>query len=236
MHTIRTLEGPPEDLFYPPFRKIEFDDEAAIVTVSTHLRYAWTAIPGSADKDGVGVFMKANSERTEEERDNLPENPDKDDIRTPWRKAIYEQWNHVFWDVAGFLSEVGPGIGHLHPPSQDAYAVYHPSAGDANAAVVKKSWDTNVLVIPAYLEPSVSVRVFTTKAGEDGLVEKTLGTFDGSNTAEIWFVKSGHEVNVAVNSGGAKDWKGVAAVLVYGKLCNEDHWRPEDADGEDGAT
>ncbi len=48
--------------------------------------------------------------------------------------------------------------------------------------------------------------------------EETLGTFGGHNLAEIWFLMAGLEVNVYVEGEYEKGRKGVAAVLVYGKL------------------
>lgn len=79
MHTVRTVDGSDVDLFYPLFRKAQFDDEGAIVTVSSLLKYTWTAIPeGSADENGVCDYIKATSDRTEEERNILPQNPNKE--------------------------------------------------------------------------------------------------------------------------------------------------------------
>lgn len=83
-------------------------------------------------------------------------------------------------------------------------------------------------MIPAYLKPGVSVRFYTIQVEEDGVVEKTLGTFNGLNAAKIWYFKSGAEVHIAVECDDAKIQKGVVTVLVYGKLCKEDHEEVKD--------
>ncbi len=230
MHSVRHLDGATiEEMLYPKFRIVNFDDEPAIRTVATSLRDAWPILPGEpaeegADASALGAFLRAH--RTVSERQQAPRNPDKDTVRTPWRDEIYHMWNHVFWDVGRFLAEVGPGIGEFHPPAHEVFVVDYPSSagGDGKGMAVRKVWDTNVLLLPAYLEPGIRVR-FSSGGVErqDGMVEKVLGTFDGENTAEIWFVMAGLEVNIYVEGEYEGGRKGVAAVLVYGKLCTQDH-------------
>ena len=215
MYTGRILDGSPEELIYPSFRLVNFSDEGAIVLVSTHLRHAWTAAPGADVGPGaVGAFIAASHNRSEAERGAVSQNPNKEDIHTPWRDEIYHQWNHVFYDVANFLSSVGPGIGHLHPPAHEAFALTYPVA-DGEGEAKGKVWDYNVLVIPAHLEPGVSVRMSTVK--EDG-EEKTLGTFSASTTADIWYIKNGTSVRFFVEGEYENVRGGVAAVLVSGRL------------------
>ena len=238
MFTIRTLDGPPEDLFNPPFRKVDFAHYWQGVVVSTGLRCAWTVPPNdyTPDQAGFATFMKADNKRSDEERKNLPQNPDKDDVHTPWREALCNQWNHVFYDVSNFLVEGCAGVGHFHPPSHDVFAIDYPRTDDekgsaAAAAAVKKTWDTRVLLIPAYLDPGVSIRMLMViKVGEDGGAEwkeeeKTLGTFDGSNTTEIWYLRRDVEVafHVEGDFGASERRKGVAAVLAVGVLCSDGH-------------
>jgi hypothetical protein len=215
MYTGRTLDGSPEDLISPSFRLVNFSDEGAIVLVSTHLRHAWTAAPGADVGAGaVGAFIAASHNRSAEERRAVPQNPNKEDIHTPWRDEIYHQWNHVFYDVANFLASVGPGIGHLHPPAHNAFALKYPVA-DGEGEVRRMVWDHNVLVIPAHLEQGVSVRMSMIK--EDG-EEKTLGTFNESNPADIWYIKNGTRVRFFVEGEYENVRGGVAAVLVCGRL------------------
>lgn len=88
MHTTRSITGPWDR--DPPFRTIIFDDEPAIVIVSTQLRYAWTALPtadpvpnpGAEGQSVLGNFIAANHHRNEEQRKSVPQNPDKDDINS----------------------------------------------------------------------------------------------------------------------------------------------------------
>ncbi len=162
----------------------------------------------------VGAFIAASHNRSEEERRAVSQNPSKEDIHTPWRREIYHQWNHVFYDVANFLASVGPGTGHLHPPAHSAFALTYPVA-DGEGETKEMVWDNNVLVIPAHLEPGVSVRMSTIK--EDG-EEKTLGTFNASSTADIWFIKKETSVRFFVEGEYENVRGGVAAVLVCGRL------------------
>lgn len=211
MHTGRTLDGSIENMLNPAFRAIGFDDEWAIVVVSTHLRYAWTVSAGEeTSADAVGHFIKANHERTEEERKEVVQNPDKDDIYTPWRGPVFTFWNHVFCDVIRWLPGVKCSVGHFHQLSQVLFAMNYLLSGSESAAVMKKRWDTNVLVIPAYLGPGVSIRFARSeKEVETG---NTLGKFDGSNTAKIWYLKRNVEVKIYVEGACEKDQRGVAAV------------------------
>ena len=140
-----------------------------------------------------------------------------------WRDSIYHMWNHVFYDVMNFLPEVNCSVGHFHPPSHDAFAVDYPTAHGRNVAVAKKKWDTNTLLIPAHRAPGVSVRATVNESNEDETLEKELGTFDGLNPTEIWYVRKGVDVNIYVEGDFEKDRQGVAAVTVYGILCSDIH-------------
>ena len=119
MHTIRTLT----DMLNPSFRAVQFGDEGAMITVTTRVRQAWTAIPPEKEppynQNDVGAFIPEIQTKPEDE---IKKNPDMT-IHTPWRETIYEMWNHVFYDVMRFLPEVGMGVGHFHPPSHDVMEV-----------------------------------------------------------------------------------------------------------------
>ena len=169
MYTGRMLEGNTlAEMLNPAFRTVNFDDESAVVLVSLHLRLAWTALPGEDTSYGaVGSFIKASHDRTEDERRQLQRNPDKN-VHTPWRDSVYGFWNHVFGDVMRFLSNVGPGIGHYHSPSHDTFALAYPEPQRENgAAILAKKWDNNVLIIPAYLESGVSIRMSMASIGDN---------------------------------------------------------------------
>ena len=224
MYTGRTLEGNTlEDMLNPAFRTVNFDDEHAMVLVSLHLRLAWTAIPsGDTTYDAIGSFIKASHDRTEDERSQLQRNPDKN-VHTPWRDAIYHFWNHVFNDVMGFLSNVGPGIGHYHSPSHNTFALAYPGPQrEDGATILAKKWENNVLMIPAYLESGVSIRMSMASIGDNQMSEKTLGNFDSSKSNDIWFLKGGNEVVFHVEGDYERDREGIAAVLVYANLCTKE--------------
>lgn len=176
--------------------------------------------------------MKANHERAAEENAAVPQNPDHNTVHTAWRDEIYENWNHLFLDVSRFLQGAGVGIGHLHPPSQEVFALEYPQASSDEREVgpeVKK-WDTDVLIIPTYLAPGVQVKMtmLSADSADEGASSagKTLGTFNGENTAEIWYVRPGVEVSFHLEGSWEEHKEGVAAVLVCGLLCQDEHWDP----------
>ena len=224
MFSVRNLDGSVEDMFNPKFRKVDFGSTPVVVLVSTHLRYAWSAIPSDdTSENGIGQFIKANYERSEEERKNVPQNPDRDNIHTPWRDSVYHNWNHVFYDVMKFLPDVNCSVGHFHPPSHDVFAVAYPRADGASVAVARKKWDTNMLMTPAHMEPGVSFRATVNERNEDGVAEKELGTFDGSNATEIWYIRKGVNINIYVEGNFDKGRRGIAAAMVVGILCSDIH-------------
>ena len=224
MYTCRTLDGSIKDILDPSFRTVNFDDSPHVVVVSKHLRYAWPALASEeTSSDDVGQFIKTNHERSEEDRERVPLNPDLESPHTPWRDSIYHLWNHVFYDVTNFLAEVNYTVGHFHPPSHDAFALKYPRSQDEAPDVVCKSWDANVLLIPAYRASGVSIRATAQQSTDDPTSEKVLGTFNDSNPTEIWYVGSGLEVKFSVEAEFEKDRQGLAAVMVCGILCTDTH-------------
>lgn len=224
MYTIRTLDGFIGDILDPSFRTVTFDDEPHVVLVSKHLRYAWPALPSEeTTPHGIKLFIKANHERSEEDRERVTLDPDLESLHTPWRDSIYDVWNHVFYDVMNFLLEVNYTVGHFHPPSHDAFALKYPKPQDGTLDVVCKSWDTNVLLIPAYRASKVSIRATVEQSIDERTSEKELGTFNDSNPAEIWYVRRGVKVKFYVEAELEKDCQGLAAVMVCGILCTENH-------------
>ncbi|KAL8927913.1 MAG: hypothetical protein Q9172_001139 [Xanthocarpia lactea] len=159
-----TLDGTDShaDPSNPLFRKINFEHEAAVRLVSTELRRAWTALPPPGDRDSkseisaVQDFIRANRDKTPEELAAMAiasSNPDTQSIHTSWRDAVYDQWNNVLYDVGKFLPEICPGDLCHRPPDCELFALeFH---GDD----VVRVWDQDVLLIPAFLKPGVSIRV-----------------------------------------------------------------------------
>ena len=249
MYTFRTLNGPPSEFLDPAFRPVDFRDDPAVVIVSTHLRHAWTALPPieNPDEESVFSFIKANHALPPEQRTTLvPQNEDKDTVKTPWRERVHDRWNSVFVDVSSFLQGVGPGIGHFRTrdevwgidfPKSHSNESLHNGEEEKAAIKSKKVWDTNVLLIPAHLEPDVSLRATITRRNEEGNEEEApLGTFDASNLTECWYLKRGIQVNFYVEGDAQRNGQGTAAVLAVGLMCLEDHGRApqpeEDGDGE----
>ena len=264
MHTIRHLTGAPGDLLCPAFRNVNFSDEAAVVLVSRHLRLAWLALPPPDAADtgsaGIGAWMAASSRRSEEERKAVPRNTDvwelpdaevEAAVRSPWREAGYEMWNHVFQDVSNFLRSVGPGMGHLHPPAQEVFALHYPSpTGPAEEEARGNGlegggremvWQTDVLVIWTWLDDGVEVRMTTGDVTDEERKEmgdsKTLGSFvEGATETEIWYVKRGTRVRFCIEGKYEGKRKGLAAVMVTGRLDLECPGKKEETGMEDVST
>ena len=251
MFTSRTLSGPPSEYLSPLFLIVNFSDSFFDVTVSTHLRHAWTALPTSESPTDETVisFAKANHALTPDQRRELiPQNEDKDTINTSWRVVVLEHWIPVFAHVSVLLKQdVGPGIGHLR--AYDVFAIEYPSLFSDKRLEVKevedmmvgkmttKVWDTNVLLIPAHLEPGVSLRTTILQINEDGnLEEGELGTFSEASPTECWYVRRGVVVHIYVEGDHKRDCEGIAVVLAICKLCLEDHGKHEGEreDGEKG--
>ena len=83
--------------------------------------------------------------------------------------------------------------------------------------MLRKRWDQNILIIPAYLGKGVVLRVSVLHDSQEEPPKKELGSFDGKNTAEICYLKADVEINVHVE-GAYK-----AAVMGLGLLCTDSH-------------
>ncbi|KAM6492978.1 hypothetical protein JOM56_011112 [Amanita muscaria] len=216
------------DVVCPIFRSADFSEDAPQILVATQLRHAWRYDPtSSGSSSSVGTFMRENHGRTPEQRAALPVYPDKEAVHTPWRDEVYETWNHVFYDVMRFLREVNDAFGHFHPPKHDVFALsFPPSDGQEteNTRVLTKTWDTDILLIPAHLEPGVVVRLETlSQREEDGEkkdVEKIRGRFSKDNAGEIWYLRKGVEARFFIEGEWDKSSKGLAAVMVHAILCD----------------
>jgi hypothetical protein len=264
MHTFRHLSGAPEDLLFPTFRNVNFSDEDAMILVSHYLRLAWLALPPTDPTDinsaGVGAWIAASTRRSEQEWGAVPQNPDvrelqdadvEVDIRSPWREAGYEMWNHVFQDVSNFIQSVGAGMGHLHPPAHKIFALHYPSftslvrgevggneMGGEGTEMVR---ETDMLVIWAWLGDGVEVRMTTGDVTDEEMKEmgnqKTLGSFvEGATETEIWYVRRGTRVRFYVEGKYEGTRKGLAAVMVTGRLDLECPGKKKEAGTEDIST
>ncbi|TQB73570.1 hypothetical protein MPDQ_005674 [Monascus purpureus] len=247
MHTILNNEWDQTDITQLTLRKIKFEQDAPQRTVAWLLGQAWKHLPPTPDSADVeNDFMrKYSSDMTMEEweeRMDIPVNPDTETIHTPWRDKIYYLWNHLFYDVSNFLNRMYDNAGHLHPPASDVFGLPFPRMHSTdeerdNIRVLTKTFDTEVLLIPTYLAPGVAVRVETFSPGEEGgvvrNVQKMRGRFETLRQMEVWYIQKGVEGRFYVEGDWEKDSKGLAAVMVYGKLCDETHGGGGDYDGDD---
>ena len=249
MYTVRTLDGTLQDTLDPAFRKINFNDEGAIVTVSTHLRALWKVLPQQPDGDKKPNPMTiARTHELKEDRsgyEGVESNPDLESLDTPWREELARNWNHVFYDVGRWLPAVSCSVGHFHPPNHEVFAIGFPNNSGNEAEdegsrslVFKKKWDRNILIIPAYLGKGVLLRVTILHDSQEEPPEKELGTLDSRNTAEIWYLRAGVEINVHVEGAYDPTEGGVAAVMVVGLLCTDSHGKANtcEAHGDESAS
>ncbi|KAF4303865.1 hypothetical protein GTA08_BOTSDO07875 [Botryosphaeria dothidea] len=217
------------------FRAINYADDPAVVTVSTGLRQAWitlpSLIPAATDnptsRDGsagrrpqLGAIIRAAQSASS----TPSRHPEKEDVHTRLRAAVHYYWNHVFWDVAQFLEgETGGSTGHLHPPAEDVFAVRYPVGGQGDGGMVvveEKVFETNVLVVPTFVEEGTRVRIDVGKGKGDGC-ELDATEVDGMyNEAEVYWIRKGERVRISLGGAVGEDRSGVAAVFVYGQLCD----------------
>ncbi|KAL8727274.1 MAG: hypothetical protein Q9166_006155 [cf. Caloplaca sp. 2 TL-2023] len=99
--------------------------------------------------------MKGNRDRTSADLAAIPSNPDVDIVHMAWRDAVYDQWNNVFYDVGKFLPQACTRDLCHWPPASEVLPLGFPDDSEG----VMKVWDEGVLLIPAFLKPSVLIRV-----------------------------------------------------------------------------
>ncbi|KAJ5101725.1 hypothetical protein NUU61_003947 [Penicillium alfredii] len=221
-------------------RKVNFAGDGPQVTTTTLLRLAWTHLPPSPESSDIETVMRGNGQQTPEEKfGDAPKNPDTAALHTPWRDKAYYLWNHLFWDVSRFMNSMY-GVGHLHPPNQDVFGLEFPRPHgnelNENVRVFTKIWECNVLVLPAFLAPSVVVRVETYSPGEEGGVVRDVvklrGKFGPENPAEIWYMRKGLETRFYIEGDWERPSTGLAAAMVYGKLCDDTHGNEQESEEE----
>ena len=194
MHHFRVASGDTlAEQMNPSFRKINFSDESAMVTVSYLLRMAWTASPPEQiTSQSLGSWIAAQSKRTSEERAAYPRNKDLN-LETAWRDLVYEMFQHVFYDVHRFMQEVCMLWGDYKPPSHEAFALPFPAASSSSSAAsgeVEKVWDVAVYLIPAYMAKGAAVKAYRLqdRYGSYGNEGKELDNFnfEGEEQYDVW--------------------------------------------------
>jgi hypothetical protein len=237
-----------ENFFDPIFRPIYYtdDDLQPMHVVSDALRLAWAVdvtsalslsfpegsrpalLPPPIDDctspdylnwaGGLVIpFIRAAIPLSQEEKAALPRSPDQYTTDTDWRKAVACIWCNVFADVSGFI-ETFYDHGHYHKAVQSLLPLDFPKEGESTK--IERTWETNMLALPAYLAPEVRLRVTRTRPSGDEEIE--IGVFDKSNPYELWYLRRDTKYNFYVEGAEAKEGER-ALVLVLGHLCRESH-------------
>ncbi|KAF7336124.1 hypothetical protein MVEN_02159500 [Mycena venus] len=215
-----------KDIIKPKFRTINFEDGSPQVTVVTMARNAWTAkVPEDSEaSDMKTVFsnwLRAHGDAKTDwgAPECIEQNPDKEDVESPWRQEILRIYNHLFYDLGGFLADVNCAMGTFHPPNHTFFTVNHDSTVASPAG---KTFDTNILIIPAFLDKGVTVTVKRILTSEEE-AEAELGSFSpaprkSEQASTAWFIGEGVNLSFAVSVEGGEKREGVAAVFAVGIL------------------
>ena len=191
-----------------------------MIAIAKHLRRAWLVLPeDAATYDGVSRFLQRDNWRSEDERRKVQRNPNKEDVDSAWRKAIYFYWNHIFFDVMNFLAHAQSDVGHFHAPNAKKLVLEYPKS----KTTYRKKWSTNMIATPAFLDNDVSVRFETAPSSRANEPWGLLGVFDSANSNEIWYIRKDLEVDIHIEVDAKNKSHGVAAVLVYAALCTDEH-------------
>ena len=231
-------DGPIGKFDDPSLMTLSFAVEPSVAMVSLRLRHVWHMLPSDdTTPQSAKLFVEGQHERNRklESDEPVPEDPGPPSLHTPWRDSIYYIWNNVFYDVMDFLLPAKSIVGHFHPPSHEVFGLNYQKPQDGTFDVVCKSWDTNVLLIPAYRDSKVIIRVTGEQSIDERTSEMDLGTFSDSNISEIWWVKKGMKVRFYVEGELATDCQGLAAAIVCGIVCTEHH-ETEHHDTENSET
>jgi hypothetical protein len=106
-------------------------------------------------------------------------------------------------------------MGTFHPPNDTFFTVNHDSSV---ASPAEKTFDTNIVMLPAFLDKGVTVSIKRLPANE-GETEVEMGSFSpGDRKSEqmtkAWFIGAGVKMSFAVSVEGGEKREGVAAVFV----------------------
>ena len=220
MHVLANI-GPGELTPFPQpgIRKIGFEENPSQITVARLLVQSWglhreaeCTNPPCGDFDSYG---KDTRHLTREERDQLPQSPEKSTVHTPWRDQVYFMWNHVFFDTGNFMANMY-GTATFKPPNTDAFGIEFPAAEDQKGFVVEKEWESETLLAAAYLAPGVSVRLETITPGREDKEPFHASSIDHHESRHnVWYVRKGIKVRFCVEG---ERQEGLAAVIVFGTM------------------
>jgi hypothetical protein len=122
-----------------------------------------------------------------------------------------------------FLPEVGDGNQAFSLPNHQVFPLSFPRTGEETAT----KWETNVLIIPAYMGKGVRMSKNVEDWGEE--CEHTLRKFDSVNPYEIYCLKGGTKVkfHLEAEGKGENERDVLAAVSVVVVLCKAEHPRDD---------
>lgn len=255
MHILRAIKISSDTESPPRFLQISSADAVPQVKVSTQLRLAWTLKPSDDDtahihtidphtfqmrcvKD-VGSFVHRGIHQRKAEEDAVLATTEDLSLHREWRDKLYEFWNHVFFDVATFLTtrldtEAEGGLAHFHPPSSETFQLRVNGTGSEHGESSLHEWKHDALLVPAHLQPGI--RVNLQSVGDEQFDDVSL---DANTPSEIWYIRRDARVKLSVFTAPAdtvipsqvsREGEGVAAVMVMGIMCNEMH-DPDDPPG-----
>ncbi|KAK7223143.1 hypothetical protein V2G26_011146 [Clonostachys chloroleuca] len=245
MHTIRTLSGSTRDeALDPPHRPVNYGDDGAVRTVTTRSRQIWLCRPEAFDFDD-GTFSNPNPGeafgRIVRFIQGLPDeelaalkNPGTSSVHTPLRDMVYWMWNHVFWDVARFLSEVNCNTGTFRPPAHEILAINYPETPievGRMQRVTQLQSDRNIMMGAVYVAPGVRLRFLVGQPdrgsfmaseydsdafGADVLVDATEVT-GCYNEPYVHWIRRNRNIQVFLEGQPGQPKGELAVVFVYGK-------------------
>lgn len=136
--------------------------------------------------------------------------------------------NHLFYDIGNFLPGVNCALGHFHFPNHASFNLSYPLEQG-----IVKTFDTNVVILPAFWARDIQVKAKLLPRSEDEEVCE-VGVWDAGRLTEAWFIRAGLEVEFTLSvqkaEGEAESAtleedgrQGIAMVFAVGKLCTIDH-------------
>ncbi|KAK3936919.1 heterokaryon incompatibility protein-domain-containing protein [Diplogelasinospora grovesii] len=110
---------------------------------------------------------------------------------TPWRRGIYQTYNHVFWDSYQQLKESVPegGIGEFRPPNVSSITFSLPAKGRNKWQELIQVFERDVFLYPVWLHPQTKVTISVdNNDGRSGKRDRevTLGPWGDTWTSVIW--------------------------------------------------
>ncbi|KAJ6103525.1 hypothetical protein N7512_010605 [Penicillium capsulatum] len=203
MYSILDEEWDLGDIANISLRKVGFEQDPHQWAAVKSFRLAWKILPPTPDSSDVEGVMRKHYSLSEEEQAQAPLNPDTTTVPHPLARPR-----------------------DFKPPNSDAFGLDFPRASDSEdsdkVCVLTKVWESEVLLLPAYLAPGVLVRVETRETKEEnGSVQediKARGKFTHDKPGQVWYLSKGLETRLYIECEGDVPGDGLAAVLVYGKM------------------